>query len=165
MSKNADTVNRAEQLGRILRRIRMEKKWSLKDFERACGGEIKDVVLGSYERATRSVSVTNLEIIANTYQIPMSALFDENKEFNHSGIQGRVILDLRKIRDSMATSNSEALSLLHQFTKSIVTMRMDWNGEILSLRTSDAAFLSIIFANKDIEMQNFLITKDSDRHG
>ncbi len=95
----------------------------------------------------------------------MSALFDENKEFNHSVIQGRLILDLRKIRDSMAASNSEALSLLHQFTKTIVTMRMDWNGEILSLRTSDAAFLSIFFANKDIELQNFLITKDSDRHG
>jgi transcriptional regulator with XRE-family HTH domain len=160
MRKNADSLDRTEELGRSLRGIRMKRKWSLKDFERASEGRIKDVVLGSYERGSRSISVANLQIIADTYQIPVSAFFGENQELHSIRTEGRVIIDLRKIRESLSTSNSETLTLLNQFTKTIISMRSDWNGEILSLRSSDVAFLSMISTNKDTELKTFYITKD-----
>jgi hypothetical protein len=52
------------------------------------------------------------------------------------------------------------LNQLDQFTKTIISMRSDWNGEVLSLRSSDVAFLSMISTNKDIELKTFFITKD-----
>ena len=160
MRKNAERLDRTEELGRTLRGIRVKRKWSLKDFERASKGRIKDVVLGSYERGARSISVANLQIIADTYQIPVSAFFGENQELHSIHTEGRVIIDLRKIRESLSTSNSETLTLLNQFTKTIISMRSDWNGEILSLRSSDVAFLSMISTKKDIELKTFYITKD-----
>ena len=160
MRKNAESLDRTEELGRTLRGIRVKRKWSLKDFERASKGRIKDVVLGSYERGARSISVANLQIIADTYQIPVSAFFGENQELHSTPAEGRVIIDLRKIRESLSSANSETLTLLNQFTKTIISMRSDWNGEILSLRSSDVAFLSMISTNKDIELKTFYITKD-----
>jgi transcriptional regulator with XRE-family HTH domain len=159
MNENPEKLEKTEQLGRTLRSIRVKRKWSLKQFEIACNGKIKDVVLGSYERGSRSISVSNLEIISNTYQVPISALMGES-EVSSIKIQGRVIIDLRKIRESLVTTNSETLSLLNHFTKTIVSMRNDWNGEILSLRSSDAAFLTMISRSKDEELKNYLITKD-----
>ena len=160
MRENAVSLDRAEELGRTLRSIRVKRKWSLKEFERASEGKIKDVVLGSYERSTRSISVANLQIIADTYRLPISAFFGDNKSFSHAHVEGRVIIDLRKIRESLSTSNSETLTQLDQFTKTIISMRSDWNGEVLSLRSSDVAFLSMISTNKDIELKTFFITKD-----
>ena len=159
MRENPETPEKTAQLGRNLRSIRVKRKWSLKQFEIACNGKIKDVVLGSYERGSRSISVSNLEIISNTYQVPISALMGES-EVRSTKDQGRVIIDLRKIRESLVTTNSETLFLLNQFTKTIVSMRNDWNGEILSLRSSDRVFLSMIPANKDMALESFFITKD-----
>ncbi len=53
MRTNADSPSTAQSLGQILREIRLSRKWSLKDFEIASQGQIKDVVLGSYERGYR----------------------------------------------------------------------------------------------------------------
>lgn len=159
MRENPETPEKTAQLGRNLRSIRVKRKWSLKQFEIACNGKIKDVVLGSYERGSRSISVSNLEIISNTYQVPISALMGES-EVRSTKVQGRVIIDLRKIRESLVTTNSETLFLLNQFTKTIVSMRNDWNGEILSLRSSDRVFLSMIAANKDVVLEGFFIAKD-----
>ena len=159
MRENPETPEKTAQLGRNLRSIRVKRKWSLKQFEIACNGKIKDVVLGSYERGSRSISVSNLEIISNTYQVPISALMGES-EVRSTKDQGRVIIDLRKIRESLVTTNSETLFLLNQFTKTIVSMRNDWNGEILSLRSSDRVFLSMIAANKDVVLESFFIAKD-----
>ena len=159
MRENPETPEKTAQLGRTLRSIRVKRKWSLKQFEIACNGKIKDVVLGSYERGSRSISVSNLEIISNTYQVPISALMGES-EVRSTKVQGRVIIDLRKIRESLVTTNSETLFLLNQFTKTIVSMRNDWNGEILSLRSSDRVFLSMFAANKDVVLESFFIAKD-----
>lgn len=160
MRKNVESLDRTKELGRTLRGIRVKRKWSLKDFESACEGRIKDVVLGSYERGARSISVASLQIIADTYQIPVSAFFGENQELHSTHFERRVIIDLRKIRQYLSSSNSETLTMLDQFTKTIISMRSDWNGEILSLRSNDVAFLSMISANQDIELKTFFITKD-----
>jgi hypothetical protein len=160
MRKNAESLDRAEELGRTLRSMRVKRKWTLKEFERASGERIKDVVLGSYERGTRSISVANLQIIADTYQLPISAFFGENQYCDNPHVQGRVVIDLRRIRDSLGTSNSVALSSLDQFTKSIICMRNDWNGEVLSLRSSDVAFLSMMSKGNENELKNFFIARD-----
>jgi len=46
MLNTTEASTNARELGRVLREIRLSKKWSLRDFEVASGGRIKDVVLG-----------------------------------------------------------------------------------------------------------------------
>jgi transcriptional regulator with XRE-family HTH domain len=157
---NAEEPTAAEVLGRTLRKVRLGRKWSLKDFEEASKGLIKDVVLGSYERGSRSISVSKLEIIAATYEVPMSAFFAEEAKFRAMQNQERVIIDLRKLREAQKASQSEESNLLDQFTKSIINLRKDWNGEILSLRASDIAFLSMMASSPAQIFENFYLTKD-----
>jgi hypothetical protein len=52
---------------------------------------------------------------------------------------GRIIIDLRKLSVSSDASNEGALKIVQR----IAHMRHDWNGEVLSLRSSDIALLKI----------------------
>ena len=133
----------SQSLGQALRHIRNNKKWTLKDFERASGGLIKDVVLGSYERGSRSISVSNLELIASIYEIPISSLFPDNNKSAERTSRVRVIIDLRKLHEVSTQKKSELLFLVNRFTDGIIHLRKDWNGEILSIRSSDLDYLSI----------------------
>jgi len=133
----------SQSLGQALRQIRTNKKWTLKDFERASGGVIKDVVLGSYERGTRSMSVSNLEIITSIYEIPTSSLFPNHNKSAGTSTRARVVIDLRKLRQISKQRTSEVVLLINRFTDGIIHLRKDWNGEVLSLRSSDIGYLSI----------------------
>ncbi|MFM2154281.1 MAG: hypothetical protein RL382_182 [Actinomycetota bacterium] len=72
---------------------------------------------------------------------------------------GRVIIDVRKLSTSSDSSNEAALKIVQR----IAHMRHDWNGEVISLRSSDIALLKI-FANysddeTNIFLENFALTK------
>ena len=160
MSNTTESSTNARDLGRVLREIRLSKKWSLRDFEIASGGRIKDVVLGSYERGSRSISVSKLTIIAATYCVPMSAFFPIEPKIQPENPPERVIIDLRKLRSALLTPQTRTVLLLDQFTKGIITQRNDWNGEVLSLRASDLQILSIRSAPESETLKFFVISKD-----
>lgn len=160
MTTIVDTPSQAQVLGHVLREIRLSRRWSLKEFEVASQGLIKDVVLGSYERGSRSISVSKLEIIAAIYEVPMSAFFAKEKITTFSEEHRRVIIDLRKLSRTLEISNSDAARLLDQFTRSIINLRKDWNGEILSLRSSDIDFLSMMSSTESERFTEFYLTKD-----
>ena len=160
MSNTTESSTNARDLGRVLREIRLSKKWSLRDFEIASGGRIKDVVLGSYERGSRSISVSKLTIIAATYCVPMSAFFPIEPKIQPENPPERVIIDLRKLRSALLTPQTRTVLLLDQFTKGIITQRNDWNGEVLSLRASDLQILLIMSAPESETLKSFVISKD-----
>ena len=159
MPINADTPSSAESLGHLLREIRLSRKWSLKDFEIASNGLIKDVVLGSYERGSRSISVSKLQTISTTYDIPISAFFAKDKTVRPAVNDNRVIIDLRKVQKEMKHSRSDVCVVLDQFTRSIINLRRDWNGEILSLRSSDILFLSMMTSTENEKFEAFFFTR------
>ena len=159
MLNTTEASTNARELGRVLREIRLSKKWSLRDFEVASGGRIKDVVLGSYERGSRSISVSKLTIIAATYCVPMSAFFPTEPKIQPENPPERVIIDLRKLRTALLTPQTRTVLLLDQFTKGIITQRNDWNGEVLSLRASDLQILSIMSAPESETLKSFVISR------
>lgn len=144
-----DSRSEAMRLGRALREIRLNRKWSLKDFEIASGSKIKDVVLGSYERGARSISVSKLSIIAQTYEIPISALFRESPIAVFPIFDAQMIIDLRKLRETLQNHSSEIVKVLEKFTENIINLRKDWNGEVLSVRASDLTLISIMQRDKN----------------
>jgi hypothetical protein len=128
-----NTYNPADRL----RIIRKSKGWSLQDVERHSNGKWKAVVIGSYERSDRSISLRKAISLMEFYQVPISELFPEiSQETKAKSIS----INLLNLADAQ-NINSESL---RKFTKSIGDRRKDWNGKILTIRANDLQFLSLL---------------------
>ena len=76
----------AKALGARLRAIRMQQHLSLHGVERKSAGKWKAVVVGSYERGDRAVSVQRLAELADFYGVPVSDLLPpEDTPFTGGG--------------------------------------------------------------------------------
>jgi transcriptional regulator with XRE-family HTH domain len=75
--RTEEVERRLAQLGRRLRALRLERGMSLLDVERISDGELKGVVVGSYERGDRNVSITRLCEIAEFYGVEIADLVAE----------------------------------------------------------------------------------------
>src|SRR4051812_24540925 len=90
----------AKALGARLRAIRTQQHLSLHGVERKSAGKWKAVVVGSYERGDRAISVQRLAELAEFYGVPVSDLLPpEDNPFAGSGggqsnPLNRVILNL-----------------------------------------------------------------------
>jgi len=160
MSTHENTSAGAVLLGQALREVRRARKWTLADFEKASNGHVRAVVLGSYERGSRSVSVEKLQAIAEVYGVPINAFFKESYVEETSLDIPNAIIDLRKLREGLAIDSSKVLTLLDQFCSGIINFRKDWNGEILSLRRNDVSFLAIMSGTGTENFLQLLVSKD-----
>src|SRR5256714_14646270 len=68
--ESGDSRDYARALGSKLRAIRAQQHLSLHGVERKSGGRWKAVVVGSYERGDRAVSVQRLAELAGFYGVP-----------------------------------------------------------------------------------------------
>ena len=136
--------------------MRISKGLTLSQVSALSKGSISAIALGSYERGDRSLSTEKLFAISNIYQIPVAELMSPIEK----GIKsGRVIIDIKKLSTSSDSSNDAALKIVQR----IAHMRHDWNGEVISLRSSDMALLKIFADYSDDEtnrfLENFALTK------
>lgn len=139
-----------------LRTVRISKGLTLSQVSALSKGSISAIALGSYERGDRSLSTEKLFAISNIYQIPVAELMSPIEK----GIKsGRVIIDIKKLSNNSDISNDAALKIVQR----IAHMRHDWNGEVISLRSSDIALLKIFANYSDDEtnrfLENFALTK------
>jgi transcriptional regulator with XRE-family HTH domain len=132
----------AQDLGARLRIIRKSQKMSLQEVEIKSHGHWKAVVIGSYERADRALSVGKLAELLHFYQVPISSCFTMPST-GRAEIR-ELILDLHKIRNI-----GEQVAPMQRYISSITTKREDWNGQILSLRKSDLETLAILFETSE----------------
>ena len=164
------TTPTTESISHRLRSIRLSKALSLRDVQIASSGRIPAVVLGSYERGDRSLSVKKAIVIAEFYEVPLAYLLAEPIISQHN--LGGVVIDLRRLRllalDRVSIVNEDLpFRILSTFISGIVAKRDDWNGEVLSLRTSDIESLALSMGSSCqalIQMLNtnkLLITSDS----
>ncbi len=136
-----------------LRIIRKSKGWSLQDVERNSNGKWKAVVIGSYERSDRSISLRKAISLMEFYQVPISELFPEISP----EAEGRSIsINLAKLAVDQS-SNSESL---RKFTKSIGDRRKDWNGKLLTIRANDLQFLNLLLGLNESATLDYLAEAD-----
>ena len=136
-----------------LRIIRKSKGWSLQDVERNSNGKWKAVVIGSYERSDRSISLRKAISLMEFYQVPISELFPEISP----EAEGRSIsINLAKLAVDQS-SNSESL---RKFTKSIGDRRKDWNGKLLTIRANDLQFLTLLLGLNESATLYYLAEAD-----
>ena len=136
-----------QQVSARLRAIRISRSLSLSDVEALSKGGLKAVVLGSYERGARTLSVKRAITIAALYDVPLSQLFTEELTVEVISAE-RTVIDLRAVnkRAHDATHPSyENYLLLARLAQRVVRSRQDWNGEVLSIRQSDMETISVLF--------------------
>jgi hypothetical protein len=69
------------------------------------------------------------------------------------------MLDIRALqRGTIRESEKGIRVLLAQFLRKIVEERQDWNGEIITLRESDLATVSLLLAMEKTEIVQWLAT-------
>ena len=124
-----------------LRELRRSKGMTLHQFEKMSEGAIKAVVLGSYERGTRAISLARLAQLADLYDVPFQYFFGE-KSPGRVETRGALVFDLRRIRKTVVAP--EQLQLVKRYLNTIARKRSDWNGEVLSLRDGDSQSLELI---------------------
>lgn len=131
----------ARALGARLRAIRQQQGLSLQGVEEKSNGRWKAVVVGSYERGDRAVTVARLSELAEFYRVPMTELLPEPGPGARQEESGRAVLDLERLLEH---PDEEAAPLL-RYTKSIQHQRGDYNGRVLSIRSDDLRALAIVY--------------------
>ncbi len=152
---NPDTGSEVElaRIGQNLRKIRRQKGFTLHDVERQSKGEWKAVVVGSYERNDRALSIRRALQLAAFYGVPLSELLGIATAAQISKTD-RLILDMRRL-GRLAQSIPE-LEPVNNYALLICARRRDWNGEVLSLRSEDLSTLALINFKTEDQMQGEL---------
>ena len=132
----------AKALGARLRAIRTQQGLSLHGVEDKSDGRWKAVVVGSYERGDRAVTVQRLSELADFYGVPVNELLPEG----HTPIAtpeaaARIIIDLEQL-SSVPREHSAPLA---RYAKTIQSQRGDYNGRVLSIRQEDLRSLAVIY--------------------
>ena len=132
-----------EEIAARLRLIRLSRNLTLADVEAKSHKQLRAVALGSYERGDRTLSVKKAAQLSEFYDVPLSYLLTGRSPTQKADYE--IAIDLRRIKAlcvSEGTSTPTA-QILFSFIFGIIKERQDFNGEILSLRKSDIAFLTI----------------------
>ena len=146
-------------IGARLKHIRRQQGLTLKQIEIKSRGKWKAVVIGSYERGTRSLSVAKAEELASFYGAPLSAFFTEREQSAEHTLSDGLTFDLRKLRQSLTTPD-EFSSQVYGLLNWIARKREDWNGEILSLRSGDIDTLMILTKKNEVELADALLNRE-----
>ncbi len=102
------------------------------------------MVVGSYERGDRAVSVAKLAELGEFYNVPVFELLpkDDAAPTQTTAATGRVMLDLRRLSRSDLDPDLRPVS---RFAHTIQLQRGDYNGNVLTIRGEDLRALSVIY--------------------
>ena len=133
----------AKSLGSRLRAIRTQQGLSLHGVEEKSKGRWKAVVVGSYERGDRAVTVQRLHELADFYGVPVSELLPEGESPSPAAGEApvRLIIDLERLTSVPAPQAAP----LARYAATIQSQRGDYNGRVLSIRQEDLRSLAVIY--------------------
>src|SRR3954469_1271201 len=98
MITEAAKTDYAKALGARLRAIRTQQGLSLHGVEEKSRGRWKAVVVGSYERGDRAVTVQRLSELADFYGVPVSELLPEGSALASATEPApRLVIDLEQL--------------------------------------------------------------------
>lgn len=148
-------------LGDRLRSIRSQQDLTLQDVEDRSGGEWKAVVIGSYERGDRAISVAKLARLASFYGVPMRDLLPRTEAVPEPGVGDarRVVLDLMRVPEGGEAN--DAMTALSRYARRIQIQRGDYNGRVLSLRADDIRAIATAFGREPDDLIIELTERDA----
>ncbi len=158
------TQQYTKALGSRLRAIRQQQGLSLQGVEEKSNGRWKAVVVGSYERGDRAVTVQKLSELAAFYGVPMSELIPGGGQFGAAReLSSKLVVDLERLHEL----DTEEAAPLSRFVATVQAQRGDYNGKMLSIRQDDLRTLAVIYAEAPSQvvdrMQLWGILRQPDR--
>jgi transcriptional regulator with XRE-family HTH domain len=138
----------AKALGARLRAIRQQQGLSLHGVEEKSQERWKAVVVGSYERGDRAVTVQKLAELADFYGVPVSELLPDNSPAAATEPPPRLVIQVP----------AEKAGPLARYAQTIQSQRGDYNGRILSIRQEDLRTLAVIYDQSPGALTEQLIT-------
>ena len=135
-----------------LRKIRLAQGLTLKQVEIRSRGKWKAVVIGSYERGTRTLSLDKAIKLCDFYGVPLTALFPENSPVESDA---KLSLDLLALR-RFTNQGDSFVTALRKLCEEISIQRGDWNGQVISLRSHDWRILKALLLTGDVDLQTAL---------
>jgi transcriptional regulator with XRE-family HTH domain len=147
------------EISKRLRQIRKQQNLTLKQVEIRSRGKWKAVVIGSYERGTRSLSISKAKSLCEFYGVPLSALFQIEGIQRIPPSEGALRIDLRNLR-SKISQNDSLIGQLHNLLSFIARRRDDWNGEIMTIRLQDNEVLGLLVQKEQSELRKALEIRD-----
>ena len=100
------------------------------------------MVVGSYERGDRAVSVQRLAELAEFYGVPVSELLPaEQPPISTAPGLSKIVLNLERLQ----TMQHEEIAPLARFAAAIQRQRGDYGNRVLSIRSEDLRSLAIIY--------------------
>ena len=140
-------------LGARLRAIRNQQGLSLQGVEDKSHGRWKAVVVGSYERGDRAVTVQRLSELAVFYGVPVSELLPDPRPSSAVTKSTKIVLNL----ESLGSLPADEAGPLARYASTIQAQRHDYNGKVLSIRAEDLKSLAIIYDMSPDELTTRLI--------
>jgi transcriptional regulator with XRE-family HTH domain len=140
-------------LGARLRAIRNQQGLSLQGVEDKSHGRWKAVVVGSYERGDRAVTVQRLSELAVFYGVPVSELLPDPRPSSAVTSTTKIVLNL----ESLGSLPADEAGPLARYASTIQAQRHDYNGKVLSIRAEDLKSLAIIYDMSPDELTTRLI--------
>jgi transcriptional regulator with XRE-family HTH domain len=134
-------IEYAKALGAKLRAVRNQQGLSLQGVEAKSHGAWKAVVVGSYERGDRAVTVQRLAELAEFYGVPLAELLPEPASAAISEPPPRLVIDLERL----GQVPPDKAGPLARYVAAIQAQRGDYNGRILSIRQDDLRTLAVIY--------------------
>jgi transcriptional regulator with XRE-family HTH domain len=131
----------ARALGARLRGVRQQQGLSLHAVEERSERRWKAVVVGSYERGDRAISVQKLAELASFYGVPVADLLPSGDTNVRSEAPRRLVLDL----DALSQVPSDRAGPLTRYVAAIQTQRGDFSGRALAIRMDDLRTLAVIY--------------------
>ena len=144
----------AKSLGARLRSIRQQQGLSLQGVEEKSAGRWKAVVVGSYERGDRAVTVQKLAELADFYGVPVPELLPEGRIPSGGEPATKIVINLERLQQLPA----EKVGPLARYAATIQSQRGDYNGKVLSIRTDDLRTLAVIYDVPPAVLAEQLIT-------
>lgn len=149
------------ELGERLRAIRAQQGMTLQDVEARSDGRWKAVVIGSYERGDRAVSIAKLAELARFYGVPLGDLLPrprrEDGEPTAPADERNLILDLTRLEGDDVDPHLETV---RRYAERIKVQRGDYNGRVLSLRSDDLRALAVVFDSDVDDLVDHLTERD-----
>lgn len=118
-------------------------------MERNSNGKWKAVVIGSYERSDRAISLKKAIALMQFYQVPVTELFPE---LSPQTISRSIALDL----NGLSNNTDQGGQVINRFAKSICNRRKDWNGQVLTIRANDLQFLALLLEKSEAKTLDYL---------
>ncbi len=140
-------------LGARLRAVRNQQGLSLHGVEEKSEGRWKAVVVGSYERGDRAITVTKLAELAQFYNVPITDLLPDISTAQPNSPSAKLVIDLQRLAE-LPTYQAGPLA---RYASTIQSQRGEYSGRSLTIRAEDLRSLAVIYGIPPAELAGQLI--------